>query len=110
MNEGQALPGALTFLLFAAVTFIVLRLVLDRLARASKPFLAGPLLEVFGAFSGAYFYRLGMHTFFIWHLILFGLVILSWHVKSRVDEAKLAKISAAGDKLQSQVVQDYTMT
>ena len=85
---------ALNFLLFAAVTFVVLRLVIDRLTRAKKPIWAGPLFAIFGAASGVYFFRLGMHSFFIWHLILFGLVILSWHVKSRADEKNIAKATA----------------
>jgi uncharacterized membrane protein len=110
MNQG--LSPALIFFLFAAVSFIVLRLVIDRLTRAKKPIVAGPLLAVFGAISGAYFFRLNMHQFFIWHLILFGLVILSWHLKSRVDEKKIAKVTGLPqDKAaDSEVVQTYTMT
>jgi len=53
----QGLSPALLFFLFAAISFLVLRLVIDRLARAKKPILAGPVLAVFGAFSGAYFHK-----------------------------------------------------
>ncbi|HKY87294.1 MAG TPA: hypothetical protein VJL90_11085 [Pseudorhodoplanes sp.] len=108
----QGLSPALLFFLFAAISFIVLRLVVDRLARARKPIFAGPLLAVFGAISGAYFFRLNMHQFFIWHLILFGLVILSWHLKSRVDDKNIAKVTGLPqDKLaDGEIVQNYTMT
>jgi hypothetical protein len=107
MNQG--LPSALTFFFFAAVSFLVLRLVVDRLARAKRPMWAGPLLAIFGAISGAYFFRLNLHQYFIWHLILFGLVILSWHVKSRVDEKKMAKVTGQ-EKVPADVLQDYAMT
>lgn len=108
----QGLSPALLFFLFAAISFVVLRLVVDRLARAKKPILAGPLLAVFGALSGAYFFRLNMQQFFIWHLILFGLVILSWHLKSRVDEKNIKKITGEPqDKsADNEVLQTYTMT
>jgi hypothetical protein len=107
MNQG--LPSALTFFFFAAVSFLVLRLVVDRLARAKRPMWAGPLLAIFGAISGAYFFRLNLHQYFIWHLILFGLVILSWHVKSRVDESKMAKVTGQ-EKVPADVLEDYAMT
>ena len=107
MNQG--LPSALTFFFFAAVSFLVLRLVVDQLARAKRPMWAGPLLAIFGAISGAYFFRLNLHQYFIWHLILFGLVILSWHVKSRVDEKKMAKVTGQ-EKVPADVLQDYAMT
>jgi uncharacterized membrane protein len=100
---------ALSFLLFAAVTFVVLRLVIDRLTRARKPIWAGPLLAIFGAVSGAYFFRLGMQNFFIWHLILFGLVIMSWHVKSRADEKNIGK-ALGQEKPDAKVIEEYTMT
>jgi len=108
----QGLSPALLFFLFAAISFLVLRLVIDRLARAKKPILAGPVLAVFGAFSGAYFHKFGLHQFFIWHLVLFGLVILAWHVKSRVDEKSIARLTGqAQDKPADKgVVEDYTMT
>lgn len=108
----QGLSPALLFCLFAAISFIVLRLVIDRLTRAKKPILAGPLLAVFGALSGAYFLRLNLQQFFIWHLLLFGLVILSWHVKSRVDEKNIPKITGQRQEksADSDVVQSYTMT
>lgn len=110
MNEG--LSPALAFFLFAALSFVVLRLVIDRLARAKKPILAGPLLAVFGAASGAYFYRLNLQQYFIWHLILFGLVILSWHVKSRVDEKNIARLTGQPQDKPAgkEVVENYTLT
>jgi hypothetical protein len=105
----QSLPSALAFFLFAAISFLVLRLVVDRLARAKRPIWAGPLLAIFGAISGAYFFRLNLHQYFIWHIILFGLVIFSWHVKSRADQKNIAKTTGQ-ETVSTQVLEEYTMT
>ncbi len=113
----QGLPPALAFLLFAALTFIALRVVIDKLARMQRPVLAGPILAAFGALSGAYFFQMGLHRFFIWHLVLFALVILSWHAKSRVDDRKLMQMAgpsgsgeSAPDQSRKELIQSYGMT
>jgi len=113
----QGLPPALAFLLFAALSFLALRFILDKLARINRAAWAGPVLAVFGALSGAYFHRIGLHQFFVWHLLLFTLVIFSWHAKSRVDEKKLQRITGpsgtedtAADETNRDVVQSYELT
>jgi hypothetical protein len=110
----QALAQALLFLGFAAVSFLILRAILGHLARTDHAALAAPILIVFGAVSGLAFLRLGLQTFFIWHLVIFALIIFTWHAKSRVDDQKLVDMArrgaAAKDKSDSEVVQSYTMT
>jgi hypothetical protein len=109
-----ALSPALAYLSFAAVTFVILRFALISLARSNRAAYAAPLLIVFGAASGAFFYRLALHTFFIWHLILFALVILSWHTKSRVDDKKLIEMARPGttaaDPETAKMIEGYTLT
>lgn len=110
----QALAQALLFLGFAAVSFLILRAILNHLARIDRAALAAPILIVLGAVSGLAFVRLGLQGFFIWHLVIFVLIIFSWHAKSRVDDQKLidmARRGAAGnDKSDAEVIQSYAMT
>src|SRR5262245_11088475 len=112
----QALPPAIAFLLFACATFLALRFILERLAKTNSAIWAGPVLAVFGAFSGAYFHKIGLHQFFIWQLVLFALVIFSWHAKSRVNEKRMAQLTGqvgpdgATPDLDKDLVQDYAMT
>jgi hypothetical protein len=113
----QGLPAPILFLLFAAASFFVLRLALDKLARVNKATWAGPVLAVFGALSGAYFNRIGLHSYFIWHLVIFALVIFSWHAKSRMGQKKVEQMSeqaaAEGGVVSApatDVVADYVMT
>ena len=89
----QGLPSPLVFLLFAAASFLCLRFIIEKLARIDRPIWAGPVLAAFGALSGAYFHRIGMHQYFIWHLVIFALVIFSWHAKSRLDDKRLQKLT-----------------
>jgi len=108
-----ALPAPIAFLIFAAGSFMVLRFAMDKLMAANRAAYAGPLLGLFGALSGAYFYRLGLHTYFIWHLVLFSLVIFSWHARSRADDKRLAGMRTPGDKegrSDKDVAQTYEMT
>jgi hypothetical protein len=112
--QNQALAQALLFLGFAAVSFLILRAILNYLARTDHATLAAPVLLVFGAVSGVAFLRLGLQNFFIWHLVIFALIIFSWHAKSRVDDQKLIDMArrgaAAKDKSDADVVKSYTMT
>jgi len=112
--QNPALPTALLFLGFAAVSFVILRAVINSLARADYPALAAPILIVFGTVSGLMFLRLGLQNYFIWHVILFALIIFSWHAKSRVEDQKLIDMAKRGaapkGKSDAEVVQSYTMT
>jgi hypothetical protein len=110
----SALPPALAFFLFAAASFIVLRLALNGFARNDRAAYAAPVLVIFGALSGVLFYNFHLHQYFIWHLILFGLVILSWHAKSRVDDKRLVEMAQAGadpkDPSTAKLVESYALT
>jgi hypothetical protein len=113
----QGLPSPLMFLLFAAASFLCLRFIIEKLARIDKPIWAGPVLAAFGALSGAYFHRIGLHQYFIWHLVIFALVIFSWHAKSRIDDKKLEKLrgqpaadGSVAPAPSSDVLENYTMT
>jgi uncharacterized membrane protein len=112
--QNQALAQALLFLGFAAVSFLILRAVVNHLARTDHAAFAAPILIVFGTVSGLAFLRIGLQTFFIWHLVIFALIIFSWHAKSRVDDQKLIDMAKRGaapkDKNDSDVIQSYTMT
>jgi hypothetical protein len=112
--QNPALPPALLFLGFAALSFVILRLIINHLARTNRAALAAPILILFGTISGLAFLRLGLENFFIWHLILFGLIILSWHAKSRVEDQKLLDMAKRGaapqGKSDADVIQSYTMT
>ena len=111
MNQ---LPAALMFLAFAGGSFAILRLLLNYLARANRPTLAPPLMILFGAVSGAIFFRSNLHQFFIWHVIIFALVIFSWHAKSRVEGKRVADISRQRAEKEGKeakdVLHDYTLT
>jgi hypothetical protein len=105
---------ALTFFLFAAASFLLLRAVLNMLARNNRAPFAAPILIFVGALSALVFIRLNLQQFFIWHMILFGLVILTWHARSRVQDKKLIDLARRGaapaDKSDAEVIQSYTMT
>ncbi len=109
-----ALSPALAFFLFVAISFIVLRFGLNSFARYNRAAYAAPAFILFGAASGALFYKFALHQYFIWHLILFALVIVSWHAKSRVDDKKLIEIAQAGvrpaNPSASELVQSYALT
>jgi hypothetical protein len=111
--QNQALPQALLFLGFAAVSFLLLRAIIDHLARSDRAAFAAPLLIVFGTVSGLVFLRLGLQNYFVWHLILFALVMMNWHVKSRVDNQKLLDLAKRGaapaGQSDDQVIASYTM-
>jgi hypothetical protein len=110
----QALPQALLFFGFAAVSFLVLRGVVNYLARVNQPALAAPVLIVFGSASGVVFLRFGLQNFFIWHLLLFVLIIFSWHAKSKVEDQKVIDLARRGaapaGKSDAEVIASYTMT
>jgi hypothetical protein len=112
--QNQALPPALLFLGFAALSFVILRLIINHLARTDHAALAAPILILFGTLSGLAFLRLGLDSFFIWHVILFGLIIFTWHAKSRVEDKKLLEMAKRGaapaGKSDAEVIQYYTMT
>jgi hypothetical protein len=112
--QNQALPPALLFLGFAALSFVILRLIINHLARTDHAALAAPVLILFGTLSGLAFLRLGLDSFFIWHVILFGLIIFTWHAKSRVEDKKLLELAKRGaapaGKSDAEVIQSYTMT
>jgi hypothetical protein len=88
----QSLPPTLMFLFFAAATFAVLRAALANFARDNRAAYAAPTLIVFGVVSAFFFHQLALHQFFIWHLLIFTLIIFSWHAKSRVDDKKLIEM------------------
>lgn len=112
--QNPALPQALLFLGFAAVSFVMLRAIVNQLARGDHAAFAAPVLIVFGTVSGLTFLRLGLQNFFIWHVIIFALIMMSWHAKSRVDDKKLIEMARRGaapaEKSDAEVIQSYTMT
>ena len=79
----QSLPPTLMFLVFVAASFAVLRAVLTNFAKDNRAAYAAPALIIFGVVSAFIFNRLALHQFFIWHLLIFTLIIFSWHAKSR---------------------------
>jgi hypothetical protein len=103
----QTLPPTMMFLFFAAATFAVLRTVLANFARANRATYAAPTLIVFGVVSAFIFHRLALHQFFIWHLLIFTLIIFSWHAKSRIDDAKLIEMTRVDGKDDPKAVESY---
>jgi hypothetical protein len=95
------------FLFFAAATFAVLRAALASFARDDRAVYAAPTLIVFGIASAYVFNQLGLHQFFIWHLLIFTLIIFSWHAKSRVDNAKLTEMLRAQGKDDPKTIEAY---
>src|SRR5262245_7055591 len=112
--QNQTLPQALLFLGFAAVSFVMLRAIINQLARNDHAAFAAPVLIVFGTVSGLVFLRLGLQNFFIWHVIIFALIMMSWHAKSRADDKKLIEMARRGaapaGKSDADVIQSYAMT
>jgi hypothetical protein len=106
----QTLPPILMFLFFVAASFAVLRAVLANFARDNRAAYAAPALIVFGVVSAFIFNRLALHQFFIWHLLIFMLIIFSWHAKSRVDDGKLIEMLRASGKDDPDAVQAYGLT
>jgi hypothetical protein len=106
----QDLPPTMIFLAFVAASFAVLRAVLSNFARDNRAAYAAPALILFGAISAFIFHRLALHQFFIWHLLIFMLIIFSWHAKSRVDDAKLVDMLRASGKDEPGAVAAYGLT
>ena len=103
----QSFPPTMMFLFFAAATFLVLRAVLANFARDDRAVYAAPALIVFGIVSAYIFNQLALQQFFIWHLLIFTLVIFSWHAKSRVDDKKLADMLRAQGKDDPKAIEAY---
>jgi hypothetical protein len=103
----QSIPPTMMFLFFAAATFAVLRAVLANFARDDRAVYAAPTLIVFGIVSAYIFNQLALQQFFIWHLLIFTLVIFSWHAKSRVDDKKLADMLRAQGKDDPKAIEAY---
>jgi hypothetical protein len=115
MNQAtQGLSQSLTFLFFAAVTFLVLRAILSFLAKIDRAALAAPVMILVGAGSAPLFMRFGLQPFFIWHMILFALVIMTWHAKSRAQDTKIIELARKGaapaGKSDAEVIQAYNLT
>jgi hypothetical protein len=106
----QTLPPTLMFLFFVAASFAVLRAALANFARDNRAVYAAPTLIVFGVVSAYFFHQLALHQFFIWHLLIFTLIIFSWHAKSRVDDAKLVEMARASGKDDPAAVEKYGLT
>lgn len=106
----ETLPPTLIFLAFAAASFAVLRAVLANFAQDNRAAYAAPTLIIFGVISAFIFYRLALHQFFIWQLLIFTLIIFSWHAKSRVENGKLAEMLKASGKDDPNAVQAYGLT
>ncbi|HEY4773774.1 MAG TPA: hypothetical protein VIH40_03050 [Xanthobacteraceae bacterium] len=108
------LSQALSFLFFAAVSFVAIRALFNHLARSNRAALAAPILIVVGAISAVLFLRMQLQQFFIWHLILFALIVFHWHAKSRVEDRKLIDMARQGaaprGTPEAEVVQSYAMT
>lgn len=103
----QSFPPTMMFLFFAAATFLVLRAALANFARDDRAVYAAPALIVFGIVSAYIFNQLALQQFFIWHLLIFTLVIFSWHAKSRVDDKKLTDMLRAQGKDDPKAIEAY---
>jgi uncharacterized membrane protein len=106
----QSLPPVLMFLAFTIATFAVLRAVLANFAIESRAAYAAPALVVFGVVSAFIFYRAELHQYFIWHLLIFTLIVFSWHAKSRVEAASVAALLKERRKSDPQAEQTYALT
>ncbi len=106
----QPLSPTLLFLCFVAATFAVLRGALAVFARDNRAVYAAPALIVFGILSAFVFHELALHQFFIWHLLIFTLIIFSWHAKSRIDDAKLVEMLRAQGNTDPKAAEAYGMT
>ncbi|MGZ5829992.1 MAG: hypothetical protein ACXWLC_10670 [Rhizomicrobium sp.] len=104
----QSLPPTMIFLAFVAASFAVLRAVLTNFARDNRAAYAAPTLVIFGVVSAFIFNRLELHQFFIWHLLIFTLIIFSWHAKSRVEDKKV--VEALKAKNDPKAEQEYALT
>jgi hypothetical protein len=106
----QTVPPTLLFLAFAAATFAVLRVVLSNFARDNRASYAPATLIFFGVVSAFVFHQIALQQFFIWHLLIFTLIIFSWHAKSRIDDAKLIEMLRKNGKDDPEAVQAYGLT
>jgi hypothetical protein len=104
------LSPALLFLFFVAASFAVLRAALANFARDDRATYAAPALIVFGVVSAFIFNHLALHQFFIWHLLIFSLIVFSWYAKSRISDKKLIEMSRTSGKDDTDVVQTYGTT
>ena len=104
------LPPTLMFLFFVIATFAVLRAALASFAKDDRAAYAAPALIIFGAISGYIFNHLALHQFFIWHLLIFTLIVFGWYAKSRMSDDKLLELSRASGKNDPDIVQTYGTT
>jgi hypothetical protein len=104
------LPPSMMFLFFVAASFAVLRAVLANFAKDNRASYAAPALIIFGVVSAFIFNQLALQQFFIWHLLIFSLIVFGWYAKSRVDDAKLIEMSRASGKDDPDIVQTYGTT
>jgi uncharacterized membrane protein len=108
MSENMS--PALVFLAFAVATFVVLSAVLKNFAEDKRAAYAAPVLVVFAVGSAFLFNKLGLQQYFIWHLLIFTLIVFSWHAKSRVESASVSALLKEKSKTDPQAEQTYAMT
>jgi hypothetical protein len=104
------LSPTLLFLCFVAASFAVLRASLATFARDNRATYAAPALIIFGVVSAIIFNHLALHQFFIWHLLIFTLIVFGWHAKSRISDEKLIEMSRKSGKDEPDIVQTYGTT
>jgi hypothetical protein len=98
------------FLFFVAASFAVLRALLTSFAKDNRAAYAAPAMIAFGVVSAFIFHHLALQQFFIWHLLIFTLIVFGWYAKSRVSDEKLIEMSRASGKNDPDVVQTYGTT
>ncbi len=84
----------------------MLRAALANFAEDNRATYAAPALILFGVVSAFVFNHLALQQFFIWHLLIFSLIVFGWYAKSRVDDAKLIEMSRASGRDDPDIVED----
>ena len=88
----QSLSPAITFFIFTAASYLMLRYVLANFALTERARYAPPILIFAGAVSGVLFFRLQLGQYYIWFAMIFALIIFRWHAQSKADDKKILEM------------------
>jgi hypothetical protein len=81
------------FGVFVLASYILLRLIFNFSTYHKSAPIALVALAFFAFISGWLMFKLELHGFFMWQLIIFSVIFFSWHRKNMIEPDKLSEIA-----------------
>lgn len=114
MTYAPTFNQIISFIGFLILSYALLRVIFNFSTYHAYAAIALPVLAVFAAISGWAFFRLQLHGFFFWYLLLVGCAFYSWHRKNYVSPENLVATSKAmadsGGVDEGLIIRSYLLT